>query len=110
MTIDLKDIRNLGTKNALSPVSRQEKSNSVSQGTGSETATAKQPLSTSADSLNITNAGMRLTQLDRGLSPQAPIDAKRVEQIRQKIQSGAYTLNPSRIAEKMLAMETVNKK
>jgi negative regulator of flagellin synthesis FlgM len=57
------------------------------------------------DQVKLTDSALVLQQAAR--SDQAsPIDSKRVEQIRQALADGSYTVSPGRIADRMLAMDS----
>ena len=51
-----------------------------------------------------------LGRIARDLAALPPVDAARVETLRQAIASGAYRIDPDRIAERMIALETPSPK
>jgi negative regulator of flagellin synthesis FlgM len=82
-------------------------------GKGRETADAKRvsetrgdqgnenPKNANADTLNLSETAVKLSQLDS-----APEDnAERIAELKAAIEDGTYEMNPSRIADKMITME-----
>ena len=55
------------------------------------------------------SAGVQLTdkvnELRSSLSAEAPVDAKRVDEIKTAIREGRYAINYEKLAEKMVEME-----
>jgi len=78
-------------------------------GSGS-TATAGAPASSAGTSSKVGDE-VKLTDSARALQEAARptdgavVDQTRVEQIRQALADGSYTINPARIAEQMLALD-----
>ena len=58
-----------------------------------------------ADHVSLTDAALRLQQLEQRLAEQSVIDEKRVTAIRDALDKGVYPINPERIADKLLAFE-----
>jgi negative regulator of flagellin synthesis FlgM len=52
-------------------------------------------------------ASSSLAQVAKNLAASPPVDTARVEQLRAAIISGDYRADPARIAEKMIALETL---
>ena len=81
----------------------------ASSATGSSTAstttasTSTVPAPT-GDQVNLTDSALALQQAARADQSTA-IDPKRVEQVRQALANGSYSINPGRIADGMLAMD-----
>jgi negative regulator of flagellin synthesis FlgM len=82
-------------------------------GKGRETADAKRvseargdegnenPKNTSADTLNLSETAIKLSQLDS-----APEDnAERIAALKAAVENGSYEIDASRIADKMIKME-----
>ena len=82
-------------------------------GKGRETADAKRvseargdqgndnPKNSSADTLKLSEAAIRLSQLDS--APEN--NAERIAELKAAIENGTYNIDPSRIADKMIKME-----
>ena len=82
-------------------------------GKGRETADAKRvseargdqgnenPKNSSADTLKLSEAAIRLSQLDA--APEN--NAERIAELKAAIENGTYNIDPSRIADKMIKME-----
>ncbi|MDX1334948.1 MAG: flagellar biosynthesis anti-sigma factor FlgM [Gammaproteobacteria bacterium] len=59
------------------------------------------PKSNTADTLNLSETAVKLSQLDS-----APEDnAQRIAELKAAIEDGTYEISPSRIADKMIKME-----
>jgi negative regulator of flagellin synthesis FlgM len=65
-------------------------------------AGAPQP---SVDSVNITDSARRLFALAQAVNAAPEIDSQRVAAYQQAIGAGQYTINPDRIADRLLQME-----
>ena len=61
--------------------------------------------STSADTVSVTSEADKLRQLEQKLSALPAVDSERVEAVRQSIAEGTFSVNPDRIAEKLLQFE-----
>ncbi|MEO6798901.1 MAG: flagellar biosynthesis anti-sigma factor FlgM [Rhodanobacter sp.] len=55
------------------------------------------------DQLNLTNSARALQEARQ--TSASPVDAKRVEQIRQALADGRYKIDAGRIADRMIAMD-----
>lgn len=77
---------------------------------GSSTATAGAAASSTgasskpSDEVKLTDSARALQEAARP-NDGAVVDQKRVDQIRQALADGSYTVNPGRIAEQMLALD-----
>jgi negative regulator of flagellin synthesis FlgM len=89
-------------------------SSSVGAGSGGaiEQIRASAPLSTatsapqpSVDSVNITDSARRLFALAQAVQDAPDVDTARVAELQQAIGNGQYTINPDRIADRLLQME-----
>ncbi|MCE5231788.1 MAG: flagellar biosynthesis anti-sigma factor FlgM [Mizugakiibacter sp.] len=58
-----------------------------------------------ADSVQLTDSARALHQAERPRADAAPVDAARVERLRQALADGGYQADSSRIADKLLALE-----
>lgn len=57
------------------------------------------------DSLRLTGEAAGLQTLQRELSAAPAVDASRVAEVRQALESGSYRIDPARIADRMLEMD-----
>ena len=60
----------------------------------------------SGDRVTLSNTANQLNDLARSASEQPAVDTQRVEQIREAIKEGGYEINPERIADRLIAIET----
>lgn len=109
MSIDLKHLESLGIRPPATTSGAGKASASPQQPKG-ETGVASPESAAQSDSVSLTSAGMQLAQVDQNLSRQPVVDSQRVAQIRQKILSGTYAIDPQRIADKLLSYEFAVKK
>lgn len=56
------------------------------------------------DRLNLTPSAQSLQGAAAGEAPQAPVDMRKVHDLREAIAKGTYTIDSQRIASKMLAL------
>jgi negative regulator of flagellin synthesis FlgM len=70
------------------------------------TGTAPGVASTTPDRVNITGAARTLAALQAAVAASPEIDMKRVEQLRLSVDRGTYVPNPTRIADRLLQLET----
>lgn len=104
MSIDIKDLQAPGTRGAGSvggkagaPVTARTTTGGVGQGKAGGAA---------GDSVSLTQAGMQLAQMEQKLAGQPVVDTQRVQQLRQKLESGGYQIDPARVADKLLRLES----
>lgn len=62
---------------------------------------------TGDDSVNLTDTASMLKKMEATLSTLPIVDQQRVDSIKQSILNGSFNVNPDRIAEKMLNLETM---
>ncbi|MGC2461832.1 MAG: flagellar biosynthesis anti-sigma factor FlgM [Steroidobacteraceae bacterium] len=91
------DSSSLGASSSGSPIEQIRASTAVSTATS-----APQP---SVDSLNITDSARRLFALAQAVQDSPEIDTERVAARQHAIASGQYTINPDRVADRLLQME-----
>lgn len=103
MNIDVKDMRPVGA-NVPSAAAKAEKQAAEpgAPKSGSQVAPVN---NASGDSVSLTQSGMLLANVGKEQTKQPEIDAQRVAQIRQKLQSGQYVIDPARVSNKMLGYE-----
>ena len=61
----------------------------------------------SADQLSLTGEARQLQQAEKQLAAAPLVDAKRVEAVRTAVENGTFTVNPERIAAKLMSLEQV---
>ena len=101
MSIDVKDVQQLGTRTAGTAAGKA----ASAAASGAAAPDAKKSAGAAGDSVSLTQAGLQLAQMEQQLAKQPAVDSQRVEQIRQKLQSGNYSIDPARIANKLLGFE-----
>ena len=57
------------------------------------------------DSLRLTGEAAGLQTLQRELAAAPAVDASRVAEVRQALESGSYRIDPARIADRMIDMD-----
>lgn len=95
MSIEIKD-------NFNSPVFSSKTTDST------KTARQKTPESSTtstADKVNFTDLAKQLLKVSDKTSTNPPIDTGRIDEIKRAITSGAFEVNPLRIADKLLKLE-----
>jgi negative regulator of flagellin synthesis FlgM len=58
------------------------------------------------DNVTLTQEARHLSMIEASLSTQPEIDHQRVAKLKQEIDSGQYTINPERVADKLVRFET----
>lgn len=91
------DSSSLGASSSGSPIEQIRTSTAISTATS-----APQP---SVDSVNITDSARRLFALAQAVHDAPEVDAQRVAALQQAVGNGQYTINPNRIADRLLQME-----
>jgi flagellar biosynthesis anti-sigma factor FlgM len=91
------DSSSLGASGRGSPIEQIRASTAVSSATS-----APQP---SVDSVNITDSARRLFALAQAVNEAPEVDSQRVAALQQAIDGGQYTINPTRVADRLLQME-----
>jgi len=61
---------------------------------------------TSADSISITGTASQLQALEKQLTSLPVVDVQRVDSVKREISNGTFEINPPRIADKMIQMES----
>lgn len=75
---------------------KTDKADKADAGTDASDSTAQ---------IRLTDAAANLKQVERRLADVPDVDKKRVETLRQKIESGAYEVDAGRLADRVLAFE-----
>jgi len=63
------------------------------------------PEASTADIVTLTDTATRLHQLVGAVANVPIVDTRRVEGVRQSMLSGSYTIDPARVADKMMNFE-----
>jgi negative regulator of flagellin synthesis FlgM len=101
MEIENNRIASLVTHNSGqgAPVEKQGHGNTNSQAGESGAAQG------SADRISLTGEARQLQELEVRLASQPVVDSQRVEAVRTAVENGTFTINPERIADKMMSLE-----
>ncbi len=59
----------------------------------------------SGDAVSLTGEARRLKQLEADLASRPAVDSQRVDQVRSAVENGTFTIDPQRIAEKIISLE-----
>lgn len=74
-------------------------------GTGNPAASGADAARSGADSVQLTDSARALQRTEQAGADGAPVDAARVERLRQAVADGSYQVDATRIAGKLLALE-----
>lgn len=58
-----------------------------------------------ADRISLTGEARQLQELEAQLASQPVVDSQRVETVRSAVENGTFSINPERIADKMMSLE-----
>ena len=58
-----------------------------------------------SDRVSLTGEARQLQDLAAQLASEPVVDSQRVEAVRSAVENGSFTVNPDRIAEKMMSLE-----
>ena len=81
------------------PVENQGKENTNSSSAESGNT------SSSSDRVSLTGEARQLQELETRLASAPVVDSQRVEAVRSAVENGTFTINPERIAEKLMSLE-----
>ena len=81
------------------PVDQRGKEAQTAAGDASKAQTS------ATDTVSLTGQARRLQELETEIAAQPVVDSQRVNAVRNAIENGSFTVNPTRIAEKMLSLE-----
>ena len=78
-----------------------------SQRTGGSSTPAGQTENarSTTDQLSLTGQARQLHELENQIASAPVVDSKKVEAIRTAVENGTFTINPERIAEKLMSLE-----
>ena len=63
------------------------------------------PTGSSADKVSLTGQAQQLRELETQLASQPVVDTQRVEAVRSAVEDGSFTVDPQRIADKLISLE-----
>ena len=81
------------------PVENQDKENKNSSTADSGNT------SNSSDRVSLTGVARQLQEIETRLASEPVVDSQRVQTIRSAVENGTFTVNPERIAEKLMSLE-----
>ena len=87
-----------GSSNPVEPIRGSTAVKTATAGPGSSS-------SSQADSVHITDSARALASLSQAVSNTPDIDTGRVAAVQQALDAGQYTVNPQRIADRMVQLE-----
>ncbi len=96
------DINNLGTNTPPRAGDSNRVGSNEANAADTRQSTGK---SSVGDTVSLSDTAIRLGQLGVAVENQPVVDTKRVEQVKQAIMDGSYTVDPTRIAEKMMELD-----
>lgn len=83
-------------------ISRSQVQNQKPAPSDQNTASAKAPKGGKADRVDISRAGKEAADLMAAIKQMPDVREDKVREIRESVESGAYTADPRKIAEKLL--------
>lgn len=92
--------------NRLTQSGSRNTQRTTENGTSADGRNAADRSSGGADKVSLTNTAARLKELEQRLSDQAPVDTRRVNDMKNAIASGEYRVDADRVADKMLNFES----
>ena len=72
---------------------------------GRDTGKEAQPTTPGGDNVSLTDTALRIQEVERRLAEVPVVDRERVEQIRQQIADGSYSIRAEHIAGKLIELE-----
>ncbi|WP_457676264.1 flagellar biosynthesis anti-sigma factor FlgM [Thiolapillus sp.] len=96
------DINNLGSNTAPRAGDSSRVGSSEANAAETRQSTGK---SSASDTVSLSETAIRLGQLGVAVENQPVVDTKKVEQVKQAILDGSYSVDPTRIAEKMMELD-----
>ncbi len=71
------------------------------------TAQAGNTAPVSNDTVNITSTASQMQSLEKQLASLPVVDVQRVDAVKREISNGTFEINPTRIADKMIQIESI---
>ncbi len=75
------------------------------QGDGKSPASPADSGTPGADRVSLTGEARQLQALEARIASEPVVDRQRVEAVRTAVENGTFTVNPERIADKMISLE-----
>lgn len=95
----IQSVNNVNATNVAAPTKSTNKSSL-------DASKQSDSLAADADTINISTAEGIKKAVDVGASTSSAVDGARVAEIKAAIQAGTYKIDPDRVAEKMMQLET----
>ncbi|VAW53079.1 hypothetical protein MNBD_GAMMA06-1944 [hydrothermal vent metagenome] len=99
------DINGLSTPKVQAPADDSQ----LKQPAEKQPATVETGQSSAADTVSLSDNARQLGKLDNTSVAAPVVDTKRVEQIKQSIESGSYEVNAEKVADKLMQFESILK-
>lgn len=99
-------INNIGSGHSNNVVTEGLRQQGVQQ-QGQQTPQQTAPAGNAGDTVSFTNTANQLRALEQQLASQPVVDVERVNQIRNDIQAGTFSINPDKVAQKMTGFESM---
>lgn len=109
MSINIKDVQQPSASTATTDAGKGRKARTAVS-TNMATNNAAGNAQSVSDSVSLTQTGLQLAQMEKQLAQQPSVNSQRVNQIRQAIKSGQYSIDSTRVANKLLGLEFSTKK
>ena len=90
----------------ISNISDNRQTGNVGQEVNRNNAANSNTAATTADTVSITNTASQLNALEKQLASLPVVDVQRVDAVKREISNGTFEINPPRIAEKMIQIES----
>ena len=63
------------------------------------------PSRASSDDVKLTDTAIRMQKLEAQLAETPEVDQSRVDAVKEKLQSGSYSMDPQRVADRLMQIE-----
>ena len=83
----------------------QTKPRAVEKPERSGNTDAKARSASARDAVSITDTAAKLKRIEASLAQQPEVDQSRVDAVRERVESGNYSVDPKKIAQKLLRLE-----
>lgn len=96
------DINNLGSNQTPASGNSSPIKGAASEEASAQKSTGKSSVS---DTVSLSETAIRLGQIGVAVDNQPVVDTKKVEQVKQAIMDGSYSIDPTRIAERLMEFD-----
>jgi negative regulator of flagellin synthesis FlgM len=86
------------------PAGKETRTNPV-EGVARADGKPVEPVAPARDSVSVSDSALLMQRLEEAVSKASPTDVERIQQIKQSLANGEYTIDPQRIADKILKLE-----